>query len=172
MHGIANDKHSGLTQAYLCEVLHYDPEGGHFTWLKDTGKKRMKGKRAGNLCKRYWEIAIGGRQYKAHRLAWLYVHGQWPANDIDHINGDHLDNRIANLRPATRSQNNMNNEGRTTKSSVRRGVSWHSQMNKWRAYITVDLKQISLGLFDKQEDAIAARLAAEKSFFGDFVRVV
>lgn len=163
MHGIANDIASGLTQSRLCEVLRYDRDTGAFFWIKSTSKKKLVGKIAGNITRGYWEIAIDGRQYKAHRLAWLYELGRWPVKDIDHINGERADNRFLNLREATRSQNCMNR-------GYRRGVAWHSQMGKWRAYITIKGRQKSLGLFDKKDEAFAARKIAEIKLYGEFAR--
>ena len=170
-HGIANDMHSGLTQEYLRDVLHYDELTGIFTWKKNTGKKRMVGKVAGNPTKGYWEVAINKRQFKAHRLAWLYVYGEWPkTRDIDHINLDKLDNRIANLREATRAQNNINAPvARNSKSGVR-GVCWHSQSNKWRAYVKINDRQKSLGLYHDFDEACAARKTAELELYGEFSR--
>ncbi len=170
-HGIASDMNSGLTQEYLREVLSYDELTGIFVWRKNTGKKRMAGKVAGNLTKGYWEIAINYRQFKAHRLAWLYVYGEWPkTRDIDHINLDKLDNRIANLREATRAQNNVNAPAQRNSKSGVSGVGRHSQTNKWRAYITVNKRQKSLGLFDSFDEACAARKLAEQEHYGEFSR--
>lgn len=169
-HGIANDVSSGLSQEYLRDVLHYDRETGTFTWKKNTGKKRLVGKVAGSKSEDYWEIGLLGRRYKAHRLAWFYVHGVWPQSDIDHINLDKLDNRFDNFREATRAQNNINTHPVTKSSSVRRGVCWHSQASKWRAYITVRSRQISLGLFDDVTEAVATRVAAESKYYGEYAR--
>ena len=100
----------------------------------------------------------------AHRLAWFYVYGAWPNGDLDHINGDKLDNRIANLREATRKQNMQNVRQHKHNTSGVKGVAWHSQRNKWRAYIFVDYRQIHLGLFDTKEAAAAARMNAEEIY--------
>jgi hypothetical protein len=169
-HGIANDKDSSLTQEKLREVLRYNRRNGVFTWVKNTGKKRLIGAVAGNLTKGYWEIGLFGRQYKAHRLAWLYVIGKWPPRDLDHKNQNKLDNRFSNLREATRSQNNINRSAASKYESGRIGVCWHSQSDKWRAYITVEGRQISLGLFDGIGDAISARENAEIFYYGEYAR--
>lgn len=170
-HGIADDVSSGLSQEYLRDVLHYDRKTGVFTWKKNTGKKRLIGKVAGFKSADYWAIGLLGREYKAHRLAWFYVHGVWPESDIDHINLNKLDNWFDNFREATRAQNNINSVPVQKNSSVRKGVSWHSQMSKWRAYITVSCRQISLGLFDDVNKAIDARVAAESKYYGEYARL-
>lgn len=131
---------SELTQAILKSLLTYDPETGVF----------MRGNRiAGGLDRfGYWRIRIKGKLYKAHRLAWLYTYGYWPKGDIDHINGARRDNRLDNLREATRSQNNQNNH---------RAVGVYMHRNKWRAIITVNKRRINLGTFDSKSEAVLAR---------------
>lgn len=97
-----------LTAERLRELLTYDPETGEFRWRYTRGC-RARGQIAGTVtCLGYLTIAIDGRKYKAHRLAWLHVHGEWPYPEIDHINRIKLDNRLVNLRRATRAENNAN----------------------------------------------------------------
>src|SRR5690606_34614864 len=98
-----------LTQQRLKELLYYDPETGIFTRLVGRSGPRA---RAGDVAgsdngKGYIRIYVDGRPYKAHRLAWFYMHGEWP-EEIDHRNGERADNRLSNLRPVTRQQNNLN----------------------------------------------------------------
>jgi len=81
----------------------------------------------------YRQVGIDGINYKAHRLAWFYVHGAWPEYDIDHINGVRHDNRIANLRPATRGENIMNSQRRSDAKSEYRGVHYHKSTKQWQA---------------------------------------
>lgn len=166
--GVASDFKNGLTVERLREVLHYEPETRVFTWLKDTGYKRLVGRIAGFRVKEYLECAIDCHSYKAHRLAWLYCHGVWPKADIDHINGNKTDNRISNLREATRSQNMMAAPKKNKNSKIRRGVRRCSQIKKFSAYITLNKKQITLGYFETISAACAAREAAEKKYFGEF----
>ena len=94
-----------LTQERLKELLEYDPETGFFTRLIGrSGPRARSGDVAGcDNGQGYIRIYVDGRPYKGHRLAWFYVHGAWP-REIDHINGDKSDNKLANLRPATRSR--------------------------------------------------------------------
>jgi hypothetical protein len=93
----------------LRRLLHYDPMTGVFTRKVCRNYRHPVGAAAGTVGKHgYVAITLDKRIYKAHRLAWLYVHGEWPTHDIDHINRKKADNRLANLRVATRSENVMN----------------------------------------------------------------
>lgn len=160
-----------LTQERLKEVLSYDPVTGVFTWVKDTGKKRYAGKIAGGSDqKRYWTIAIDGRRYVAHRLAWLYVYGEWPPMWIDHINCNGFDNRLANLRLADATQNQGNKSKNKNNTSGFKGVHYHRQSRKWRASIFVNYKPRSLGLFLTREEASAAYRKAAVDVFGPFAK--
>jgi hypothetical protein len=153
-----------LTQAEIKELLRYDPTRGVFTWLVAAGKRVKAGSVAGTLLSDgYCRIQIKGKRYKAHRLAWLYVHGQWPSNQIDHRNRIRDDNRIGNLREATTMQNAMN---RSTNTSGVPGVSWYRGMCKWQAQIWVGQKPKHLGYFANIEDAAEARRMAELKYFG------
>jgi hypothetical protein len=103
----------------------------------------------------------GLRKIHAARLAWLYVHGERPAGEIDHINGNRADNRIANLRIATRSQNCANKKGVS-------GVTWHKRQKKWHARIKRHGQLHHIGSFSTYEEALAARNSAHASVFGEF----
>lgn len=154
-----------LTQARLKELLHYNPETGIFTWLVSTSNRAPAGYAAGSITHGYVIITVDRRHYRAHQLAWLYVHGQFPSGLIDHINCDRADNRIQNLRAADHSLNARNRGvGKNSKCGVR-GVHWSAQKRKWRAVITVNYQNIHLGLFDDLEAAKAARKVAEKEHF-------
>jgi hypothetical protein len=166
---------SRLTAEYLREILDYDPETGEFRWKwrDDRAKSwnvKWAGTVAGTLCHGYIRVTVDYRFRKAHRLAWLYVYGAWPANQIDHINNDRADNRITNLREATNQENNRNVGLRKTNSTGITGVSWHKRLQKYQAHIMVDKKSIYLGLFPTLEAAAAARAAAEIKYFGEFRR--
>ena len=97
----------------------------------------------------------------AHRLAWLYHYGQWPNGDLDHINEVKDDNRISNLREATRAQNMQNVRRHKHNTSGYKGVSWMPDRHKWRAYIFVNYKQQHIGLYNSPEEARDARRSAE-----------
>ena len=146
---------TNLTHDRLREVLNYDADTGVFTWRIKLNRKVVVGSEAGSLKpKGYVSIRIDGHPYYAHRLAWCYVYGSWPPEEIDHINGDRADNRIANLRAATRKQN-MENRAHSIGASGYRGVCWLEANQKWRASITHNGKNLYLGLFGTAEEASA-----------------
>jgi hypothetical protein len=158
-----------LTQARLKELLRYDPETGVFTWLITRSRRARRGSVAGSLhVSGYIHIIVDGCAYKAHRLAWLYVHGVWP-DEIDHINCIKDDNAFSNLREVSRLQNMKNIRRFTTNKSGFKGVGFHG--GKWRARITCDRKPMFLGHFDTPEMAFAAYCAAARRVHGEFARV-
>jgi HNH endonuclease/AP2 domain len=147
----------------LREVLDYDPETGIFTWKVRVSTNVPVGTVAGSLDGgSYLNIHLDGRAYLAHRLAWLYVHGEWPVSQVDHINRIKTDNRFTNLRLATASQN-AQNQRRDQRQGTSRllGVSWNSTAGRWASRITVQGRVKFLGSFDTEEDAHAAYLAAK-----------
>jgi len=111
----------------------------------------------------YRQISVSGKNYKAHRLIWLYVHGRWP-NEVDHIDHDQLNNRIENLREVTHRDNMLNLSIPKNNSSGVVGVSWNKSHKKWRAQIRVNGKMVYLGGFTLKEDAIKARKEAERKY--------
>ena len=157
MYGVSDQL---LTVQRLKEVLHYDADTGLFT--RFAGRGRWK-ERAGTINRGYLTIIVDQKRYRAHRLAWLYVHGEWPNDEIDHINGERADNRISNLRVATRTQNlhNISKANRNSKSGLR-GTMWISSTNKWRAAIVVEGKFKHLGMFDEAEQAHAVYVEAKR----------
>jgi hypothetical protein len=160
-----------VTADRVRELLNYDPETGVFTWAAQSSTRVKIGAVAGSVdIYGYHIIRVDGRLYRAHRLVWLYVHGEWPVGDIDHINGDPGDNRIANLRPATRSQNLANSKRRKNNTSGYKGVSWNKQARKWHARIGVDGQYKHLGLFTDPAEAHEAWLAAAKKTSREFAR--
>lgn len=156
----------------LRECLSYEPETGVFTRRASKYRSSRVGGVAGaDNGWGYVQINVGGRLHRAHRLAWLYVYGVWPCGHLDHINGDRADNRIANLRKATRSQNNANTPVRVNNKCGLKGVVYAKHAKRWRARLTVDRRQIHLGYFERAEDAQAAYAAAAQKHFGEFARV-
>jgi hypothetical protein len=154
-----------LTQAHLRHRLHYDPDTGVFTWLNPNKyRPEYKGRGAGSLhTLGYIHIYVDGKAYKAHRLAWFYVHGEWPLQDIDHMNGDRADNRIANLRDVSRSSNAENrHHAREGHALGLLGVVWRKRNKKYEARIHVGGKYLYLGLFHTKEEAHAVYLAAKR----------
>jgi hypothetical protein len=160
-----------MTQAYLKSHLHYDPETGIFTRLIANSPNTKVGNVAGWLTKLgYIELKIDGTMYKAHRLAWLYVHGVMPDGDVDHINLNRADNRIANLRPASRTQNQLNREKSPTNKSGFKGVSLRKGTGKYVAQASYEGKKYHLGLFDTPEQASEAYKAFAAERHGEFAR--
>ena len=154
-----------LSQRTLKELLHYDPDTGVFTW-KVRGKGISKiGSVAGYIRGgRYRYIKIRQTMYAAHNLAWLYFHGSFPSEQVDHINRNEDDNRISNLRAVTRSENCRNRKRPSTNTSGVVGVQWNKAKKRWYADAYNDGKRIHLGSFISKEDAIKARKYAEKEF--------
>jgi hypothetical protein len=151
----------------LRAALSYDPETGNFTRLAGPRKGKNAGYRKANG---YVTIWVNRRDYFAHRLAWLYVHGEWPLGHIDHISLDPSDNSIKNLRVCTPSQN-MRNARRTSRNKTGvKGVSWIERRRKWRAQICVAGTHISLGHFATLEAAASAYATAAAKYHGEFAR--
>lgn len=155
-----------LTQQQLKELLDYNPNTGDFVNKIFRGLRAMPNEMAGNVSSGgYIDITIYKRKYKAHRLAWLYVNGVWPTNNIDHINRIKTDNRICNLRDVTQDQNGQNKTIHKNNTSGHIGVVWHKRSNRWRARICLKGKDIYLGSFDEIQSAINARKQAEQQYY-------
>ena len=157
-----------LTAEHLRSILHYSPETGIFTRKISTAHRVKVGDAAG--CPRgdgYLQIAVLSRRYLVHRLAWLYVYGVWPEDQLDHVNRVRTDNRISNLREVTNKQNHQNKSKSSNNTSGHPGVVWHKRASKWQAQIMHNYKLIHLGYFSILEEAIAARKAAEKIYWAD-----
>ena len=150
--------------------LDYDPGTGLFRW-KVCHHKSRAGTIAGHPSNEgYIVIKFGKHIYRAHRLAWFYVYGQWPNNQIDHIDGDKSNNQIANLREATNAQNMCNKRAHRDNPSGLKGVTFHKLSGKWGAQIMVNYRKIWLGVFDDKLTAHAAYTEAAKKYHGDFAR--
>lgn len=145
-----------LTAERLRELLHYDPETGVFTWRVSGRGPAKAGSIAGTIKPKGYRVIWIGGNYKAHRLAWLYVHGHWPKDQIDHINHVKDDNRIANLREVTNGQNMQNRTHQRNSPSGFKGVLGRTKSGRWPAKIASNGKQIWLGTFDSAELAYAA----------------
>lgn len=147
---------------YLNTKLKYDPLSGQFTWISPTSNRVKVGDIAG--VKRhdgYVRIRVSGVNYYAHRLAWLFVYGNWPAINIDHINGDPSDNRVVNLRECNQTENHQNKIKQKNNSSGYTGVYYHKGAKKWMSYININGKRKHLGLFDNLHSAHEAYLKAK-----------
>ena len=158
-----------LTQSRLKELMHYNPSTGVFTWLKSRGGRVKAGDIAGVLHHSgYILIRTGGKVYLAHRLAWLYKAGCWPADMVDHINRNKADNRWCNLREATRSQNAQNAGLQENNTSGVRGVHWSKREGKWCVRCMLGGKRYSFGLYDDLKTAAAVAADARKKLYGEF----
>jgi hypothetical protein len=159
-----------LTQARLKELLHYDPLTGWFRWLVNRTGGVKAGDIAGTLVNGYIRISIDGVKYAAHRLAFLFMEGAFPADNVDHHYEPKTDNRWTNIRPATRSQNAMNSKTPTDNTSGVKGVHYRAKTRKWRVRISVDGKVVNLGSFGTLTYAAKVRRAAERRYYGEFAR--
>lgn len=142
----------------------YDPETGVLYWAVFASSRATVGSPAGCLdSEGYVIVGYAGRRYKAHRLIWLIVTGEFPPEEIDHINRNPSDNRLSNLRCVTRKQNNENLASRREASF--RGVHWFPRTSKWVVKFTHLGKRRSLGYFDSLLDAVAIRIRAERESY-------
>jgi hypothetical protein len=154
-----------LTAQRLRSLLRYEPESGYFYWL-NPGKtnQRLVGKKAGGVnSEGYWKVSVDGVNHLAHRLVILYVLDRWPANVVDHRDGNKLNNRFHNLREANDQINAENKRiPRADNKSGFLGVSWNSRRGVWVAQIQVDGKKIGLGSFQDPEIAHKTYLDAKR----------
>lgn len=163
------------------ESLEYDPETGSFRWKvrprshfssqrgMSIWNTKYSGKVAGSLDREgYTVIRILERHFYAHRLAWVITHGVEPPVSIDHINGDKSDNRLANLRLATSSENCRNTQTRRDNKSGHKGVSWHNGNKAWVAKIKVHGATFHLGTFEDKQAAIDAYVQGSILHHGEF----
>lgn len=154
-----------ITQAKLKELVDY-VDGNLIA--KTNSKRRKAGDTLGSLTdKCYLTASVGGKPYRIHRLVFLYHHGYMPSQ-VDHIDGNRMNNRVENLRPATSTQNNQNRT--PTGSSGIKGVRWHKQSKKWVASIHVSRKSVHLGSFLTIEEAEFVANQARQLAHGEFYR--
>ena len=154
-----------ITPERAREALAYDPETGIVTWAIRTSNRVKIGDAAGTPDRGYLNIGLDGESYRAHNLIWLYVTGEWPEHEIDHINGVKDDNRWVNLRDRSHTINMRNIVAPLRSgSSGFRGVSKYRK--RWRAQIKTNNKNKHLGTFDTPEEASAAYWAAKAELHG------
>ena len=164
-----------LSQSDLRRVLQYNPLTGEFHWRVGPSQRTKAGELAGSkTAKGYIRIKIKELPYPAHRLAWLYVHGEMPPCVVDHIDGDKANNRIANLRLATPAQNAWNSKRRVNNKSGFKGVSFNTSAigRPWMATIGANGVKKTIGRYRTKEDAHAAYRSAAASLHGEFARAV
>ncbi len=156
-----------ITHSELLSLLRYEPETGRFFWRKKCGARALPGNEAGCLnMNGYTKIKIRRVEYQRSRLAWLYVHGEWPPLFIDHINRNRSDDRIINLRIATRTQNNCNTKIRSDNTTGTKGVVRHN--GKFMARINFQGKSIYLGIHKTIDAAADAVRDASIKYHKDF----
>jgi hypothetical protein len=160
-----------LTQERLHKLLDYDCDTGVFTWKVSKGTRKA-GDTAGTVNKKdgYIRLMIDGVNYVGHRLAWFYVHGEWPTGLVDHRDHDRQNNAIDNLRQGTRNQNNADSSLYKNNTSGFKGVSWHKPSRRWVAFISIEGKNKNLGYFDDPELAHIAYKRAARNQFGEYAK--
>lgn len=165
---VRSEKESNLTQERLQELLDYNPETGAFTHKASRNRRIHAGQKAGYLDKRVGYVVIGADReiYQAHRLAWLFVHGEFPDAFIDHINGIRSDNRMANLRVATRSQNGANQRRHRDNRTGFKGV--RKYRSKYVAQIKVAGRMKHIGSFTTPEEAAKAYQGFAARVWGEY----
>jgi hypothetical protein len=167
---------SAVTKEYLTSILDYDPATGDFRWRhRDDRRSAWNSRHAGTVAgavntRGHIQIRIEGVLFLSHRLAWLYMTGEWPAKSIDHINNVGTDNRFSNLRPADAKDQVGNSKIRMDNTSGVKGVYWNRSLCKWAAGIKIDGKQTHLGSFIDKEKAATAYERAARSHFGEFAK--
>jgi hypothetical protein len=158
------------------EMFRYDPNSGELTWrdrpighfpsqaARNVWNGRNAGKAAGRIASTgYRTVTVNGRSCLAHRIVWLLATGHYPVGEIDHINGDPADNRLANLRDVSSLQNQRNRRLNANNRSGVSGVRWIAKHQRWSAMIGGGHRKKNLGSFLTFDEAVAARRAGEKS---------
>lgn len=166
---MSKTKSSTLTQELLKTLLQYDPDTGLFISNVRRGKAAV-GKQVGhrNSTLGYVQISIGDKRYYAHRLAWLYMTGEWPIYQIDHVDYDRSNNRFSNLREATKSKNMWNRSKQKNNTSGYKGVIWDNRCKAWVAQISSQGKYYYLGTFFNPHHAARAYDRAALRLHGKF----
>lgn len=156
-----------MNQDSLKAIIHYNSESGVFIWKISSGSVK-KGKEAGkifiNRSVKYRVIRINKKTYYAHRLAWMYMNGKWPNGEIDHIDGNGLNNEIKNLREVTKSENQKNLKRNNLNTSGISGVDKIKKSGLWRVRISHENKSIHIGCFSSFFEACCARKSAELKY--------
>lgn len=157
--------------AELHRLLNYDPITGHVTWKV----RKRNGVKIGDVCGHvasngYLRMMIHKKSYAVHQIAFAMYYGRWSKDEVDHINGVKLDNRIANLREATGSENQYNKVSGCNTSGFK-GVGFNKRLGKYRAIIKKDKKSVYLGSFDDPQEAAHAYNKAAIALHGEFAQL-
>lgn len=156
--------------AYLRQRLSYDADTGELRWRDcpaagERWNSRWAGRIAGSVKPDgYTAVCVNYRMMRAHRVVWAMHHGFWPELDIDHINHDRSDNRIANMREVSRRRNCKNQSLSKANTSGHTGVSWCKRTQRWLAQVHPNRQAVFLGRYARLEDAVAARKAADVKY--------
>tara|TARA_R110000868_G_scaffold77073_9_gene221114 strand:- start:1125 stop:1634 length:510 start_codon:yes stop_codon:yes gene_type:complete len=156
------------TRDRLSELFEIDPNQGFFVWKVNKGGKGKKGNKAGvMMCNGYIKIGIDNKEYLVHRLIWLYVHGEFPTTNIDHIDRCRSNNAISNLRLATPKQNSENMFRKGSNKSGHCGVFHNKRLKSkpWSASLMHNRKTIHIGYFATAEEASIARKSTEDIYY-------
>jgi hypothetical protein len=149
-----------ITQGYVKELFLY--KDGNLFWRVRRGPVRFGSMAGTRRSDGYLNVMVDGKFYRAHRLIFLYHFGYLPENEVDHIDRDRLNNKIENLREASKSCNARNSTQRSQTASGVKGVSWNKSAQKWQAQIMVNGTAKHLGYYSDFTEAVAHRLAAEQ----------
>ena len=164
---------TNINYKLLLKLLHYEPSTGVFTWRESPCCRIPAGARAGSVNtsrsdQPYWNIMVNAKNYRSGRLAWLYMTGKWPKREIDHRDGNPLNDVWSNLRPATSTQNKANQKIRRDNKTGFKGV--HPCRNRFSARAHIRGVYKHLGVFDTAEEAAAAYRQATVAVHGEYVR--
>lgn len=165
------DVASGLTERDLHRIFEYLPWSGELMWRIGPHEGKVAGYLHHSKGKSYWAIRLRRRTFLAHRLIWAYVHGAWPPDEIDHRDGNGLNNKLSNLREADRSGNCGNARLSRKNSSGVKGVHWHAANECWivQAYDRSGLPRYR-GSFRDLDEAKKVRREIAEQHFGEFAR--
>ena len=159
-----------LTAKKLREFLKYDPRTGVLTWIKFLNGRVPIGSEAGIIWDGYRHIKFGGKLYRAHRLAWLWMTGKWPRKNLDHRDCNGLNNRWSNLREADLSENGFNRRTSKRNTTGFKGVSFNKLQKKFEVRLQVRGVSLFLGRWPTAKEAHAKYVKASKKYHGEFAR--
>jgi len=169
---MANKYDDLITQDVIKNILEYNQYSGKFIWKNCAGRRKRNGDTAGfKDSQGYVKIKIFGKSHFAHRVAFIYMTGRSPVEEIDHVNLVKDDNKWSNLREATRLQNSMNKWKRKHNRSGFKGVSFHKRCKKWVAQIQKNKKCYHLGYYKTPQEAYSIYIREALRQHGKFAQI-